>query len=171
MTNVDRRQVLLALAGAAAAPGVSAAATAPLEPWKDAEHHARGLAKAMATWPDCMRFQITIVPHQPEQPLFWLSMPAPEIEVGQLDEAIKAHREAFRVTDTMPEELEECDEGQRAFEAEDSTFAALLHFNCRTGATKARKVEYLLAHIRKRNRFDLELNADQLETLLDSLIQ
>jgi len=83
MTNVNRRQAIIALAGVAAAPAVSVAATTPLEPWMGAEYHARELAKTMAQWPDCMRFQITIVPHQPEQPLFWLAMPNPAIEVRE----------------------------------------------------------------------------------------
>lgn len=53
----------------------------PDDPWRAAEFHGRKLAEAMAEWPDYMRFQVTIKPHDAQQRLFWMSMPDENAEL------------------------------------------------------------------------------------------
>ncbi|NTI29262.1 hypothetical protein [Rhizobium rhizogenes] len=140
------------------------------DPWHLAEYHARELAKAMAAWPDMMRFQITIVPHAADQHLLWVQMPNPEGEVGRVNELIEAHRSALErfaaVAD--PDDASE-EERQAADHAETAAFDELLKITCETTAARERKADYIVEHLGK-NRFSLELDVDQLETLLGSLI-
>ncbi len=140
------------------------------DPWHPAEHHARELARAMAAWPDCMRFEVTVKPHDADQRLFWYLAPDPVQELENLSGCIEAHRAALAEFTAVaaPADAPE-EETQAADDAEAAAFEELLKFPCQTKEAKARKAEYIVGHL-GRNRFSLELDIDQLETLLHSLI-
>lgn len=136
------------------------------DPWAGAEFHARMLAKAMASWPESMRFSVTIHPHDAEQRLFWLSAPLPADETAALSACIDVHRAALKafadVTETEGESYAAADE------AESQAFANVLAFRCRWTESKEMKVRYLLGLLRQ--PCAPQLDADQLESLLTSVI-
>ena len=134
----------------------------PDDPWRAAEFHGRKLAEAMAEWPDCMRFQVTIKPHDAEQRLFWMSMPDEETELDQLDACIERWQtasDAFALVCDTDRAVREV-----ACEAEDAAWSELLEFPCRTSKAKERKVGLMVSANRHR------LESDHLETLLQSLV-
>lgn len=140
-------------------------AHSPTDPWQRAEHHARELAKAMAPWPESMRFSVTIHPHDAEQRLFWLSAPLPADEAAALSACIDVHRAALKafadVTETEGESYAAADE------AESQAFTNILAFRCRWTESKETKARYLLGLLRQ--PCAAQLDADQLEVLLESL--
>lgn len=138
----------------------------PDDPWRAAEFHGRRLAEAMAEWPDCMRFHVTIKPHDAEQRLFWMSMPDEDAELEQLNSCIQRWQLATEAFGNI------CDQDSAirdaACDAELVAWDALLRFPCRTGKAKERKVGFLVSTICK--PLEPRLESEQIETLLASLI-
>jgi hypothetical protein len=92
-------------------------------------------------------------------------------EIKALNARIDAHLSAlarFAVVADLADAYEE--ETNVADDAEAGAFNELLKFPCQTKPAKTRKAEYIMEHLGK-NRVTLELDVDQLKTLLKSLIQ
>ncbi len=91
-------------------------------------------------------------------------------EIENLNACIDAHCSTltrFAVFADRADASEE--ETPAADDAETAAFNELLKFPCVTAVAKTRKAQYLVDHLGK-NRFSLDLDIDQLATLLDSLI-
>lgn len=147
----------------------------PADPAQAAEHHARRLAEVMATWPEEMRFQVTIYPHDANQRIFWFSAPDPVEELRQLVETYDRHELAETEfvealdddRDRTPEELAIykawCDQ---AHDRTRKTLFDLLEARCQNQSTRKAQAEILLG-IYKRDRGLVDI--EQMLTLLEAI--
>lgn len=91
-------------------------------------------------------------------------------EIENFNACIDAHRSALTRFAAVADPADASEEErQAADDAETTALNELLKFPCVTTEAKRRKTEYIVEHL-GRNRFSLELDIDQLETLLESLI-
>lgn len=150
-----------------------------IEPWRAPEHHARELAKAMAEWPEHMRFMITVTPHSADQHLSWLAMPNPNPveELRQVVELYDRYEQAEKeFADGLDDDQERTPDELAIYEAWGDevnqrlgdALHDLLGFRCHYSSTNKAKAEFLLGIYRRDQTL---LQFDQVETLLESMIQ
>lgn len=147
----------------------------PNDPWRAAEFHGRKLAEVMANWPDCMRFSVTIRPHDAEQRLFWVCEDDAKSERRQLQEVFDLYQNAEKefsegIRDDREMTAEELSTyeawGKEVTERSREALHDLLSFRCQHFSTRQAQAEMLL-RIYRSDRWMLDIG--QMETLLESI--